>query len=83
MIGDDKTGSYPSRRASTTHPSSNEPNLQKAEWLPPRIRKDVDISIPYSNPPTAKLMAFYAAWAENYDTDLIDTYGYMLSLIHI
>ena len=77
MIGDDKTGSYPSRRASTSHPSSNEPNLQKAEWLPPRIRKDVDISIPYSNPPTAKLMDFYAAWAENYDTDLIDTYGYM------
>ncbi len=47
------------------------------EWLPPRMRKDVDISIPYSDPPTDKLMEFYAAWAENYDTDLIDAYGYM------
>ena len=41
------------------------------------MRKDVDISIPYSDPPTDKLMEFYAAWAENYDTDLIDAYGYM------
>ena len=50
---------------------------QGGEWLPPRMRKDVDISIPYSDPPTDKLMEFYAAWAENYDTDLIDAYGYM------
>ena len=77
MMSNDKTGSYPHRQASTTHPSSDEPNIQKGDWLPPRIRKDVDISIPYSNPPTNKLMEFYAAWAENYDTDLIDTYGYM------
>ena len=37
----------------------------------------VDISIPYSNPPTDRLMAFYAECAERYDTDLIDTYSYM------
>ena len=77
MMSDNKTGSYPRRRASTIHASSDEPQLQKSEWLPPRMRKDVDISIPYSNPPTDKLMEFYAAWAEHYDTDLIDTYGYM------
>ena len=47
------------------------------DWLPPQMRGDVDIAIPYSNPPTDKLMAFYAAWAENYDADLIDAYGYM------
>ncbi|MGB1419057.1 MAG: hypothetical protein ACPG67_06835, partial [Candidatus Puniceispirillaceae bacterium] len=47
-----------------------------AEWLPPKIR-DIDISIPYSNPPTDQLMDFYASWAEHYDTDLIDAYGYM------
>ncbi|MAA77051.1 MAG: hypothetical protein CML73_03340 [Rhodobiaceae bacterium] len=47
-----------------------------AEWLPPKMR-DLDISIPYSNPPTDRLMDFYASWAENYDTDLIDAYGYM------
>ena len=46
------------------------------EWLPPKMR-DLDIAIPYSNPPTDKLMAFYAQWAENYDSDLIDAYGYM------
>lgn len=46
-------------------------------WLPPKMRGEVDISIPYSNPPTDRLMEFYAAWAENYDTDLIDAYGYM------
>lgn len=37
----------------------------------------VDISIPYSNPPTDRLMAFYAEFAERYDTDLIDTFSYM------
>ncbi len=58
MMSDNKTGSYPSRQANKTHPSSEEPNLQKGEWLPPRIRKEVDISIPYSNPPTDKLMEF-------------------------
>ena len=47
-----------------------------AEWLPPKMR-DIDISIPYSNPPTDQLMDFYASWAEHYDTDLIDAYGYM------
>ena len=47
-----------------------------AEWLPPKMR-DLDISIPYSNPPTNRLMDFYASWAEHYDTDLIDAYGYM------
>ena len=61
MMNDDKTSSYPSRRASTTHASSDQPNLQKGEWLPPRTREDVDIAIPYSNPPTDKLMEFYAA----------------------
>ena len=61
MMTDDKTGS----------------GFKKGEWLPPRMRKDVDISIPYSDPPSDKLMEFYAAWAENYDTDLIDAYGYM------
>ena len=77
MMSEDKTGYYPSRRSSTTHATSDEPDLQKGEWLPPCTRKDVDISIPYFNPPTDKLVEFYAAWAENYDTDLIDTYGYM------
>ena len=77
MMDDNKPGSYPSRRASATQASRDEQNLQKDEWLPPRMRKDLDISIPYSNPPTDKLMEFYADWAENYDTDLIDTYGYM------
>jgi len=38
---------------------------------------DVDISIAYSNPPTDRLMALYADWAESYDADLIDAYGYM------
>ncbi|MGC6454800.1 MAG: class I SAM-dependent DNA methyltransferase, partial [Candidatus Puniceispirillaceae bacterium] len=47
------------------------------EWLPPKMRGEVDIAIPYSNPPTDKLMEFYATWAENYDADLIDAYGYM------
>ena len=47
-----------------------------AEWLPPKMR-DIDISVPYSNPPTDQLMDFYASWAEHYDTDLIDAYGYM------
>ena len=46
------------------------------EWLPQKMR-DLDISIPYSNPATDQLMDFYASWAENYDTDLIDAYGYM------
>ena len=38
---------------------------------------DVDISIAYSNPPTDRLMALYADWAEHYDADLMDAYGYM------
>ena len=77
MMTDDKTGSGSSARAGTAHASGDEPGFKKGEWLPPRMRKDVDISIPYSDPPTDKLMEFYAAWAENYDTDLIDAYGYM------
>ena len=47
------------------------------EWLPPQMRGEVDIAIPYSNPPTDRLMEFYASWAEHYDADLIDAYGYM------
>ena len=43
----------------------------------PHATGTVDISIPYSNPPTDTLMAFYASWAERYDADLIDAYGYM------
>ena len=77
---DNKTESGSSARAGragTAHASGDEPGFKKGEWLPPRMRKDVDISIPYSDPPTDKLMEFYAAWAENYDTDLIDAYGYM------
>ena len=77
MMTDDKTGSSSSGRAGTAHASGDEPGFKKGEWLPPRMRKDVDISIPYSDPPTDKLMEFYAAWAENYNTDLIDAYGYM------
>jgi SAM-dependent methyltransferase len=89
MMSDDKTESDPAGqfgqsgqagragRAGTAHASGDEPGFTKGEWLPPRMRKDVDISIPYSDPPTDKLMEFYAAWAENYDTDLIDAYGYM------
>ena len=73
MMSEDKTGSSPSRRSNTTHAKSDKPNLQKGAWLPTRMRKNVDISIPYSNPPTDKLMELYAAWAENYDTDLIDS----------
>ena len=65
MMSKDKTGYYPSRQTSTIHATSDVPDLQKGEWLPPRMREDVDISIPYSNPPTDKLMEFYAAWAEN------------------
>ena len=58
--------------------AGNAPGAQgRDEWLPPQMRGEVDIAIPYSNPPTDKLMEFYAAWAENYDTDLIDAYGYM------
>lgn len=85
MMSYDKTGSGQSGqagRAGTAHASGDEPGFknskrQGGEWLPPRMRKDVDISIPYSDPPTDKLMEFYATWAENYDADLIDAYGYM------
>ena len=85
MMTEDKTGSDPSGRArwaGTAHASGDEPGFaiderQGGEWLPPRMREDVDISIPYSDPPTDKLMEFYAAWAETYDSDLIDAYGYM------
>ena len=69
MAGDDKT--HGSATSSNTAGSDN-----TTEWLPQKMR-DLDISIPYSDPPTDKLMEFYAAWAENYDTDLIDAYGYM------
>lgn len=54
--------------------------FQDKGWRPTHAAQassDVDISIPYSNPPTDRLMAFYAEWAERYDADLIDTYGYM------
>ena len=53
---------------------------QDQGWRPTHAAEassGVDISIPYSNPPTDRLMAFYAQWAERYDADLIDTYGYM------
>ena len=43
----------------------------------PHATGDVDISVAYSNPPTDELMALYAAWANSYDADLIDAYGYM------
>ena len=65
MMSDDKADAYATGQASTTHASSEGPNLQTGEWQPPRMHKGVDISIPYSNPPTDKLMEFYAAWAEN------------------
>ncbi len=31
----------------------------------------------YEDPPTDELMQVYAAWADNYDTDLLDEHGYM------
>ena len=86
---EDKTGSGGSGRAagragragnareSGDRPGFKDGDRQAGEWLPPRMREDVDISIPYSDPPTDKLMEFYAAWAETYDSDLIDAYGYM------
>jgi len=43
----------------------------------PRATGDIDISVAYANPPTDELMALYAAWADSYDSDLIDAYGYM------
>jgi len=43
----------------------------------PRATCDIDISVAYANPPTDELMALYAAWADSYDSDLIDAYGYM------
>ena len=69
MAGDDKT--HGSATSSNTAGGVN-----ATEWLPQKMR-DLDISIPYSNPPTNQLMDFYASWAEHYDTDLIDAYGYM------
>ena len=53
MMTDDKTGSGWSARtgrAGTAHASGDEPGFKKGEWLPPRMRKDVDISIPSVNP---------------------------------
>ena len=38
----------------------------------PSATGDIDISVAYSNPPTDELMALYAAWADSYDSDLID-----------
>ena len=73
---DDNSGT--TARPTAENSAGNAPGAQgRDEWLPPQMRGEVDIAIPYSNPPTDKLMAFYAAWAENYDTDLIDAYGYM------
>ena len=43
----------------------------------PSATGDIDISVAYANPQTDELMAFYAAWADSYDADLIDAYGYM------
>ena len=43
----------------------------------PRATGEIDISIAYSNPSTDRLMNLYADWAESYDSDLIDAYGYM------
>ena len=43
----------------------------------PRATGEIDISIAYSNPSTDRLMNLYAGWAESYDSDLIDAYGYM------
>ena len=43
----------------------------------PRATGEIDISIAYSNPSTDRLMSLYADWAESYDSDLIDAYGYM------
>ena len=43
----------------------------------PNATGEIDISVAYSNPPTDELMALYAAWADSYDADLIDAYGYM------
>ena len=43
----------------------------------PRATGEIDISIAYSNPSTDRLMKLYADWAESYDSDLIDAYGYM------
>ena len=43
----------------------------------PRATGEIDISIAYANPSTDRLMNLYADWAESYDSDLIDAYGYM------
>ena len=43
----------------------------------PSATGDIDISVAYANPPTDELMALYAAWADSYDADLVDAYGYM------
>ena len=43
----------------------------------PRATGGIDISIAYANPSTDRLMNLYADWAESYDSDLIDAYGYM------
>ena len=50
-----------------------------ADWTEhtPNATGEIDISVAYSNPPTDELMALYAAWADSYDADLIDAYGYM------
>ncbi|MGB1871641.1 MAG: class I SAM-dependent DNA methyltransferase [Candidatus Puniceispirillaceae bacterium] len=47
-------------------------------WLErtPTATGEIDISVAYANPPTDELMALYAAWADSYDTDLTDVYGY-------
>ena len=42
-----------------------------------RATGGIDISIAYANPSTDRLMNLYADWAESYDSDLIDAYGYM------
>ena len=52
MAGDDKT--HGSATSSNTAGGVN-----ATEWLPQKMR-DLDISIPYSNPPTNQLMDFYA-----------------------
>ena len=75
MMDEDETGPETGPKSETETRPETPPEAK--EWLPPKMRGEVDIAIPYSNPPTDELMAFYATWAENYDADLIDAYGYM------
>jgi len=69
-----------SRKNDTGSPDRGSPDHSDGPgWTEhtPRATADINISVAYANPQTDELMAFYAAWADSYDADLIDAYGYM------